>query len=422
LILSGKVESSRMRTALIFSEEYVKVTKGLFVVWMSHAREAAKARCVDILLNHEHWAFAEAVGASGGAAQVSVHRLPFGMPSTWLRRALPGRNRPFALRAIGYVLGQALDLALSPLIIFVLYRRLRQISPAAVFSHSGGWPAGALCRWIIIAARIAQVPTRILIIHSHPMQDTNALSSALLAPFRFLRAWVIGWCATSIVAVSDSVRGALESEVFHRPVARIHNGIDPLVPESVPGRRAGPLEWHPSGLVVGFVGALHPMKGAHVLLDAFRSVNLPCELALLGPAAGHPDYVGSLHQRAHLCANRVSFLGFRDDVDGFMQRIDVLVVPAIAFESFGMVILEAMKHKKPVICTDFGGMKEVVEDGVSGLVVTAGDALALSNAMVKLLTDGNARHQMGEAGYRRLNSLFTSERMCEQYDSLIVDQ
>jgi glycosyltransferase involved in cell wall biosynthesis len=105
-----------------------------------------------------------------------------------------------------------------------------------------------------------------------------------------------------------------------------------------------------------------------------------------------------------------------------MQRIDVLVVPAIAFESFGMVILEAMKHKKPVICTDFGGMKEVVEDGVSGLVVTAGDALALSNAMVKLLTDGNARHQMGEAGYRRLNSLFTSERMCEQYDSLIVDQ
>ena len=104
-----------------------------------------------------------------------------------------------------------------------------------------------------------------------------------------------------------------------------------------------------------------------------------------------------------------------------MERIDILVVPAVAFESFGMVILEAMKHKKPVICTDYGGMKEVVEDGVSGVVVPAGDASALSNAMDTLLANADARRQMGEAGYRRLNTLFTSERMGEQYDSLIVE-
>ena len=102
-----------------------------------------------------------------------------------------------------------------------------------------------------------------------------------------------------------------------------------------------------------------------------------------------------------------------------MNKIDVLVVPSIAFESFGMVILEAMKCKTPVICSDFGGMKEVVEDGVSGLVVTAGDDLSLANAITRMLSDAELRLKMGEAGYRRLNEFFTSEKMAAQYDDLL---
>jgi glycosyltransferase involved in cell wall biosynthesis len=117
----------------------------------------------------------------------------------------------------------------------------------------------------------------------------------------------------------------------------------------------------------------------------------------------------------------VSFLGFHHDVDSFMARVDFLVVPSIAFESFGMVILEAMKHRKAVICTDFGGMKEVVQDGVTGLVVPAGDALALSKAMARLVADAGLRRQMGEGGYRRLNDRFTAEKMADQYDELALE-
>jgi teichuronic acid biosynthesis glycosyltransferase TuaC len=235
-----------------------------------------------------------------------------------------------------------------------------------------------------------------------------------------LRVWSIEKCATSIVTVSDSVKASLESEVFKRPVIRIHNGIQlsSLVPGSL--SYASHLDWHPSGLIVGFVGALYPLKGPHVLLDAFRLVDAPCELALLGPA--DQEYLKSLQERARLCGNKVSFLGFHDSVDWFMERIDFLVVPSIAFESFGMVILEAMKHKKSVICTDFGGMKEVVEDGVTGLVVPAGDALALSKAIMTLLADADVRRQMGDAGFRRLNELFTSEKMVEQYDRLVFER
>src|ERR1700728_111790 len=409
-----------MTKTLIFSEEYVKITKGMFVVWTNYAREAAKTRQVAILLNREHWAFAEAEGAARSGQQVVVQRLPFDMPSTWLRRVLSAQRRPFAIRAPVYALGQTLNFTLSPLIILYLYARLRQIRPQAVFSHNGGWPAGPLWRWIMYAARLAQVPKRILVIHNYPRKETSILESLLVAPLRFCSAQLVGRCATSIVTVSDSVKAVLEYEVFRRPVIRIHNGIDVSALEGRSERCATALQWDPAGLVVGFVGALYPRKGAHVLIEAFRSVQTPCELALLGPGVGPPQYLSSLRERAGLCANKVSFLGFHDDVDKFMQRIDLLVVPSIAFESFGMVVLEAMRHRKPVICSDFGGMKEIVENGVTGLVVPAGDAPALSKAMERLLASSDARHRMGEAGYRRLNAAFTAARMAEQYDSLVT--
>ena len=84
-----------------------------------------------------------------------------------------------------------------------------------------------------------------------------------------------------------------------------------------------------------------------------------------------------------------------------------------------MVILEAMKFRKPVICSDVGGMKEVVEDGVTGLVVPACDEPALAQAITKLLENPDMRSKMGEAGYHRLNDLFTSEVMAAQYDDLL---
>ena len=84
-----------------------------------------------------------------------------------------------------------------------------------------------------------------------------------------------------------------------------------------------------------------------------------------------------------------------------------------------MVILEAMKHKKAVICTDHGGMKEVVEDGVTGLVVPSGDEIFLAQAITKLLLNPNIGSEMGKAGYQRLNRLFTSDIMAAHYDSLI---
>jgi teichuronic acid biosynthesis glycosyltransferase TuaC len=410
-----EVETAKV---LVFSEEYVRVTKGLFAVWTTHAAAASKQQRIAILLNRGHWALAEVEAALAANARVEIGCLPFSMPSALLARALAVLDRWWLLRSSRIALGEFLNLLALPLIVLYFYRTLRRIRPQVVFSHSGGWPAGPLCRWIIYGAALAGVPARILIIHNFPRTAGGRIWGWLAAPMRWVRARSLEKWSTAIVTVSDSVKATLDRAVFKRPVVRVHNGIELASRECGFAPPSDRPNWKPTGPTVGFVGALFPLKGPHVLLDAFKLVETPSELAMLGPA--DPEYLKSLQLRATQCANRVSFLGYHEDVDWFMQQIDLLVVPSIAFESFGMVILEAMKHKKAVICTDFGGMKEVVQDGVTGMVVKAGDAVALSGAITALLTDSRRRDEMGDAGYRRLCELFTADKMVERYDALVA--
>jgi teichuronic acid biosynthesis glycosyltransferase TuaC len=412
------MKDAAAESVVVFSEEYTRVTKGLFAVWMTHADAASKHRQVDVVLNRGHWALDEAKAAFVSNPAVTVHSLPFTMPGALLARAFSAADRSWLLRSTRFALGELLNLLVFPVVVLYFWQYLRKTRPRAVFSHAGGWPAGPLCRWLIYGAALAHVPSRNLIIHNFPKAVGGSIWGLMASPMRLLRSWSIEKWATNIVTVSDSVKESLEATIFRRSVVRVHNGI-PLSPFEV-GNPPSPDRpvWRASCLTVGFVGALFPLKGPHVLLEAFRLVETPSELALLGPADS--VYLESLRQRARLCKNPVSFLGFHNNADWFMEQIDLLVVPSVAFESFGMVILEAMKHRKSVICTDFGGMKEVVEDGVSGLVVPAGDIVALANAITALLTDADARRQMGEAGYRRLHELFTAEKMLERYDLLVA--
>ena len=99
--------------------------------------------------------------------------------------------------------------------------------------------------------------------------------------------------------------------------------------------------------------------------------------------------------------------------------MDILVLPSIAFESFGVVILEAMQRKVPVICSDVGGMKEIVINNITGLVVENNSVIGLSKAINILLNDEQKRLLMGQNGYERLINRFTIEAMVENYKKVI---
>jgi len=93
-------------------------------------------------------------------------------------------------------------------------------------------------------------------------------------------------------------------------------------------------------------------------------------------------------------------------------------MPSVRYESFGMVILEAMRAGKPVVCSDFSGMKEIVADGETGTVVPTGHVEMLAMAIERLLRDTSLRCCMGAAGRRRLAKKFSSCNMVRNYDCL----
>jgi glycosyltransferase involved in cell wall biosynthesis len=121
--------------------------------------------------------------------------------------------------------------------------------------------------------------------------------------------------------------------------------------------------------------------------------------------------------------DHVIFTGHRADMPAVMAASDVFALPSLE-EPFGLVFLEAMAMKKPVVAFNSGGAPEVVEHGKSGLLSPAGDHAALAANLVTLLRDPALRDRMGEYGRRQVEAHFTPERMARDvetvYDSLLA--
>lgn len=141
-------------------------------------------------------------------------------------------------------------------------------------------------------------------------------------------------------------------------------------------------------LRLGFVGKLDPAKGCHVLIDALRLlVRAPVELAVHGGGDAGSDYAKELERRAAGLA--VVFHGRFDprSVDPIYAGFDVLVAPSLAFENHPLSVQDAFRNGIPVIASELGGVSELVQDGINGLLFPRGDARALARCIEALLAD-----------------------------------
>jgi glycosyltransferase involved in cell wall biosynthesis len=113
----------------------------------------------------------------------------------------------------------------------------------------------------------------------------------------------------------------------------------------------------------------------------------------------------------------VIFTGYRADVPALLAACDVFALPSFE-EPFGLVFLEAMAMKKPVVALDTGGTPEVVEHGKSGLLSPARDVPALAANLLRLIRDQALRERMGEYGRRQVETRFTPERMARDIEKV----
>jgi glycosyltransferase involved in cell wall biosynthesis len=166
------------------------------------------------------------------------------------------------------------------------------------------------------------------------------------------------------------------------------------------------------------VGRLIPIKGHIVLLRAFaeaRRVVPELRLDIAGRGPLEPALRALVKELR--VDDAVRFLGYVAPVQRAIEESAFVAVPSMG-EGFGMVALEAMERARPVIAAEIGGLGELVEDGVTGYLVPAGEAEPLAAAMVRLARNPALRALMGEAGRRRALDRFLQERCTDRTELL----
>jgi glycosyltransferase involved in cell wall biosynthesis len=115
--------------------------------------------------------------------------------------------------------------------------------------------------------------------------------------------------------------------------------------------------------------------------------------------------------------NSVIMPGFQANVPAILPLVDVCIHPSVD-EAFGIVLLEAMAARKPVVATQVGGIPEIVGDGITGLLVPPRDPSAIADAVCALLRDEPLRKRMGAAGRVRVEREFTIQKTVRSYEAL----
>jgi starch synthase len=233
--------------------------------------------------------------------------------------------------------------------------------------------------------------------------------------------------ATAVVAVSDGMRSDVLSvypEISPERVRVIRNGIDTL--EYAPDPGTDVLQKHgvdPARPYVIFVGRITRQKGVPVLLRAASSLDPSAQLVLCAGAADTPELgaeVASLV--AGLRSSRSGVLWIpemlpKTEIIQLLTHAMAIATPSI-YEPLGIVNLEAMACSTAVVASRVGGIPEVVDGGVTGLLVPPGDPASLADALNMLLRDPGRASAMGEAGRARAVAEFSWDAVAAQTAAL----
>jgi len=222
------------------------------------------------------------------------------------------------------------------------------------------------------------------------------------------------------IAASEAIRRMLVADgIPDDRTVTVHEGIDIEHVLAAPAVNVHEAFFLPHGApVVGNVAALVPHKGQRYLIEAAHQVvqQIPdARFVILGEGDLREHLEKLVHE--HLLQKHVLLPGFRTDVLGCIKGFDLFAMSSVT-EGLGTSLLDAMACARPIVATTAGGIPEIVEDEVNGLLVPPRDQTALANAIVRALNDAGLRQRMAEAGLARVHERFTVEKMVAETASV----
>jgi len=299
-----------------------------------------------------------------------------------------------------------------------LWRTFRVLRPAIVHTRN-------------LAALEAQFPAwasgvraRVHGEHGRDVEDLDGSSRRHILARRLYRPFVHRY-----VALSRDLAEYLQQRVgvASGRLSQIYNGVD--TERFAPAAQRQPIPGSPFDdphlWLVGTVGRMQTVKAQPLLVRAFvcaleRAPDLRARLRLVlvgeGPLRSECEAIvteAGLSSHAWLA-------GERADVPAIMRGLNAFALPSLA-EGISNTILEAMASGLPVLATDVGGNRELVDDGKSGLLVPADDVDALADGLIRLAEASALARDMGRAGRERAERQFSLDAMVSAYEAMYVD-
>lgn len=262
------------------------------------------------------------------------------------------------------------------------------------------------------AAKLAGLPL-VISVHGRSGFETKSGIKSLYLTQKYLG---------KVTTISENIRDelAVEANLERDKIVVIHNGVEIEKVELLDKARIKRDEFKLAGsfLVIGAVGTLRPVKGYEYLIRAIPLIlkSVPqAKLVFIGDGESENE-LKELTKNSGL-QDSILFLGRRKNAQRLMNGFDVLAVPSLS-EGISMVILEAMAISLPVAATKVGGNPEVVEDGVTGILVEEKNEAGLAQGLIHILRDENKRKTMGIAGLKRVKEKFSLENMARKYEEV----
>jgi glycosyltransferase involved in cell wall biosynthesis len=229
--------------------------------------------------------------------------------------------------------------------------------------------------------------------------------------------------SSRIIAVSRIVKRRF-SWLKKDKVVTIYNGVDTqkFSPCLVQDDLRKKFNINSEDIVIGTVGRLSPEKGLEYLISAIREVvNAYPQTKVLIVGDGDEKYCLSLQEKVKdlELSSHIIFVGFYEDIPQILRCLDIFSLPSL-FEAFNRSLLEAMACGLPVVATAVGGNVEIVQDGVNGLLVPAGNPDALASAIAELLKDKEKARKMGREGKRHVEENFSIEKNVKRIEKLYL--
>lgn len=299
-----------------------------------------------------------------------------------------------------------------------IYLIMRREKPDIVHTHTA--KAGALGR---TAAVLAGIPVRIHTFHGHIFE--SYFSSFSAGVFLFIERF-LAFFSKYIVVVSEAQRKeiAVRYKITNAEKIRVVPlGLELERFASVGprnGKLRGELKVNEGTILIGIAGRLVPVKNHRMFLDACKKLldlagDIDIKCAVIGGGDERPSLES--YARGLGIGDKVAFCGWREEMADVYADLDIVALTSLN-EGTPVALIEALASGRPVVSTNVGGVKDVVEDGVNGYLVALGDASGLAKRLLELAKDPEKRATFGRNGRQKVLRSYSKERLVKNMKAL----